>query len=116
MLFFCFQLMPRAQSAHAIVNAGFLYKLHPNTNVVESSRIIYGGLSTKFPRAVATEQYLVGKNLFSNDTLQGALRVLDGEMIVEANPPEQSVEYRRFIAKALFYKVGRDVDPASLAK
>ncbi|XP_026741742.1 xanthine dehydrogenase/oxidase-like [Trichoplusia ni] len=101
---YTYKLMPRAQSAHAIVNAGFLYKLHPNTSVVESSRIIYGGLSTKFPRAVATEQYLVGKNLFSNDTLQGALRVLDGEMIVEANPPEQSVEYRRFIAKALFYK------------
>lgn len=99
--------MPRSQSAHAIVNAGFLYKLNPTTNVVETARIVYGALSTKFPRAKATESYLIGKSLFTNETLQGALRVLDGEMIVEPNPPEPSVEYRRYIAKALFYKVSR---------
>lgn len=96
--------MPRAQSAHAIVNCGFLYKLNCD-NVVEDARIAYGALSTKFTRAPATEKYLVGKSLFTNDTLQGALRVLDGEMIVEEHRPEPTPEVRRYIAKALFFKV-----------
>lgn len=97
--------MPRAQSSHAIVNAGFLYKLNSATNVVEEARIVFGALSPMFNRATATESYLVGKCLFTNATLQGALRVLDGEMIVVDNPPEPSVECRRYLAKALFYKV-----------
>ncbi|KAJ8719961.1 hypothetical protein PYW07_012004 [Mythimna separata] len=96
-------LMPRAQSTHATVNFGFLCKLD-DRNIVEESRIIYGALSEKFERAVSTEKYLQGKDLFNNDTLQGALRVLEGEMIVEDHPPEPSVEYRRQVAKALFYK------------
>ncbi|PZC72656.1 hypothetical protein B5X24_HaOG210767 [Helicoverpa armigera] len=96
-------LMPRAQSTHAIVNIGCLYQLD-STNVVQRARIVYGGLSSNFVRAIATETFLVGKSLFTNETLQAALKVLDGEMIVEANPPEPAVEYRRFVAKALFYK------------
>ncbi|XP_026741880.1 aldehyde oxidase 1-like [Trichoplusia ni] len=101
---YTYKLMPRAQSAHAIVNCGFLYKLNCK-NIVEDARITYGALSTKFTRAPATEKYLVGKPLFTNDTLQGALRVLDGEMIVEEHRPEPSPEVRRYIAKALFFKV-----------
>ncbi|KAJ8719329.1 hypothetical protein PYW08_011504 [Mythimna loreyi] len=100
---FTYKLMPRAQSCHAIVNFGFLCKLN-DSNVVEECRIIYGALSEKFERAVSTERYLQGRDLFTNETLQGALRVLEGEMIVEDHPPEPSVEYRRYVAKALFYK------------
>lgn len=103
--------MPRAQSSHAIVNLGFLCKLK-DSNIVEECRICYGALSEKFDRAVSTEKYLQGRNLFTNDTLQGALRVLDGEMIVEDHPPEPSVEYRRYLAKALLYKVsGYNIKP-----
>ncbi|KAJ8719963.1 hypothetical protein PYW07_012006 [Mythimna separata] len=101
--FFSYKLMPRAQSAHAIVNTGCLYKLNAQ-NIVERARIVYGGLSPRFLRAVATEAFLIGKPLFRNETLQAALQVLDGEMIVDANPPEASVAYRRYVAKALFFK------------
>ncbi|KAJ8719962.1 hypothetical protein PYW07_012005 [Mythimna separata] len=101
---FTYKLMARAQSCHAITNFGFLCKIN-DSNVVEESRIIYGALSEKFERAVSTERYLQGKDLFNNETLQGALRVLEGEMIVDVRPPEPSVEYRRYIAKALFYKI-----------
>ncbi|CAG4933306.1 unnamed protein product [Parnassius apollo] len=97
-----FKIMPRAQNAHAIVNSGFLYKLHNNT-VIES-RIVYGGLSPKFVRAVNTEKYLVGKPLFTNDTLQAALKVLNEELIVTEDPPNPSVAYRRQLAFGLFYK------------
>ncbi|CAG4933320.1 unnamed protein product [Parnassius apollo] len=97
-----FKIMPRAQNAHAIVNAGFLYKLHNNT-VIES-RIVYGGLSPLFIRAINTEKYLIGKPLFTNETLQAALKVLSGELIVTEDPPNPSIAYRRQLALALFYK------------
>lgn len=95
--------MPRAQSAHAIVNAGFLYKLH-NTTVLEAT-IVYGGLSPEFTRAFATENVLVAKNLFTNDTLQSGIQSLMRELVVVENPPEPSAVYRKQLAVNLFYKV-----------
>lgn len=96
--------MPRAENARAMVNAGFLYKLSSD-NVVQSARIVFGGLSPKFVRATATEQFLVKKKLFTNETLTSALKIMEQELIVEENPPDPSVEYRKKAALGLFYKV-----------
>ncbi|CAK1542877.1 unnamed protein product [Leptosia nina] len=97
-----YKIMPRSQSAHAIVHAGFTYKI--NEGRVLDCRIAYGGLSPDFTRALRTERYLIGRNLFNNETLQGAIAVLDQEMVVDDNPPEKSVPYRRKLALGLFYK------------
>lgn len=97
--------MPRSQNAHAIVHAGFLYKINAFDNKVSECRIAYGGLSNIFTRAVLTERYLIGKRLFVNETLSGAISILINEMVVTDNPPEPSVEYRRKLALGLFYKV-----------
>lgn len=97
--------MPRSQNAHAIVNAGFLYKL--DNERVQLARIAYGGLSPTFNRAGATEKYLTGKELFTNDTLRLALSVLNGELSVVELPPEPSAAYRKQLAINLFYKVKR---------
>ncbi|CAH2090017.1 unnamed protein product [Euphydryas editha] len=98
-----FKIMPRSQSAHAIVHAGFHYKINEK-DVVLASRIVYGGLSPVFTRAWETEKYLIGKYLFKNETLQGALKVLNKELVVTEQLPEPPVEYRRQMALALFYK------------
>jgi xanthine dehydrogenase/oxidase len=92
--------MPRHQNAHAIVNAG-----KPN-NTIRSSRIVYCGLKPPYTRARDTERFLVGKNLFSNETLQGAIKVLQQEIVAIENLPEPPAEYRKQLAIALFYKVG----------
>lgn len=97
--------MPRSQSAHAIVHAGFVYKVDGG-GIVKGARLVFGGLSPSFIRASATEEFLVGKLLLANETLQRALRILDQEMVVEEMPPEPSAQYRRKLALALFYKVG----------
>lgn len=55
-----YKIMPRAQNAHALVNAAFLFKLNKN-NVVESARMVYGAISPAFVRATKTEAYLKGK-------------------------------------------------------
>ncbi|XP_026741583.1 xanthine dehydrogenase/oxidase-like isoform X2 [Trichoplusia ni] len=112
-LLYTYKLMSRAQSAHSIVNAGFLYKIDRKKDVIEKARVVFGHLSSTFIRARATESYLVGKRLFENETVQGALGVLDGEMLVEDNPPEPSVEFRRYLAKALMFKGILSLCPSS---
>jgi len=42
--------MPRAQNAHAYVNAGFLFRLNVNNGgkVLEKPTIVYGGINPLF--------------------------------------------------------------------
>lgn len=96
--------MPRSQNAAAIVNAAFLYHMKDKETVTKAS-IVIGGLSKKFIHAEETEKYLLGKNIFTNEVLQEALKVLENEVIVEENPPEPSVDFRKKLALGLFYKV-----------
>ncbi|XP_063365129.1 uncharacterized protein LOC134653665 [Cydia amplana] len=98
-----FKVMARAQSAHAIVNAGFLYKLE-SSNTVKEARILYGALNPSFVHASKTEEFLRGKNLFTSKTLQEAIEVLKSEVVVEENPPQASANYRKNLAVNLFYK------------
>ncbi|XP_041981246.1 xanthine dehydrogenase/oxidase-like [Aricia agestis] len=97
------KVAPRAQNAHAIVNAGFLYKLDAHARVKEC-RIVYGGLSSVFIRAFKTESHLINKELFNNATLQGAVKILANEIIVTREPEEFNVEYKRRVALNLLYK------------
>ncbi|CAH0400156.1 unnamed protein product [Chilo suppressalis] len=103
--FTSFKIMPRAQNAHAQVNAGFLYEFDVhNENTVLSARIVYGGLSEKFNRARHTEQFLVNKDIFTNEVLQSALEILQKELIVEFIPGDKEPEYKKKCALGLFYK------------
>ncbi|KAI8431844.1 hypothetical protein MSG28_004418, partial [Choristoneura fumiferana] len=88
--FVSFKIMPRAQNAHAIVNAGYLYKLCSLQTTVLEARIVYGGLSAHFVHAENTEKFLIRKKLFTNETLQAALKVLEQELVVTENLPEPS--------------------------
>lgn len=40
--------MPRAQNAHALVNAGFLFKIDKNGFVLDKPNVIYGGIRPDF--------------------------------------------------------------------
>ncbi|CAG9788240.1 unnamed protein product [Diatraea saccharalis] len=99
-----FKIMPRAQSAHAIVNAGLLCQVQTTDNTVKEIRVVFSGLTPPYSRATKTENYLKGKPLFENDTLQGALKILDQELVATENPPAPSANYRKQLALALFYK------------
>ncbi|XP_050550274.1 uncharacterized protein LOC118267951 [Spodoptera frugiperda] len=103
-----FKVMPRSENSHAFVNAGFLYNLSTD-NVVKSARIVFGALSptnakSNYSRACATENFLIGKKLFTNETLTSAIKILEQELVVEYNPPDPSVEYKKNVAIGLFYK------------
>ncbi|KAI8431846.1 hypothetical protein MSG28_004418 [Choristoneura fumiferana] len=112
--FVSFKIMHRAQNSRAIVNVGFLYKLSDSNNVIEA-RIVYGGLSAKFVHAEKTETFLVGKKLFTNKNLQAAIKVMEQELVVEANPPEPSVEidvYTRRVGGSYGEKISRGIQVA----
>ncbi|OXU29496.1 hypothetical protein TSAR_010099 [Trichomalopsis sarcophagae] len=106
-----YKIMPRAQNAHAIVNAGFLFRLDDKAQVLEQPNIIFGGISAKFFHASETEKYLKGKVLLDSNTLKNALSTLGNELKPDLILPEASPEYRKKLAQALFYKFVLSLKP-----
>uniref|UniRef100_A0A240PL19 FAD-binding PCMH-type domain-containing protein n=1 Tax=Anopheles epiroticus TaxID=199890 RepID=A0A240PL19_9DIPT len=104
-----FKIMPRAQNAHAYVNGAFLLKLE-GSNIV-SSNICFGGIDPKFTHALKTEEFLKGKNLLTNETIQGALKTLASELSPDWVLPDASPEYRKNLALSLFYKFALNIAP-----
>lgn len=100
-----FQIMPRSQNSHAIINAGFLFKFQQNSELIEKASIVYGGISKSFVHATKAEDMLVGKNPYSNEILQLILKNLAEELKPEENSPEPSPAYRKMLAICLYYKV-----------
>lgn len=54
--------------------------------------------------ASITEQFLITKNLYSNEILSEALNVLASELNPDSNASNASPAYRKNLAVALFYK------------
>lgn len=96
--------MPRAQNAHAIVNAGFLFKVD-SANKVLSATLAFGNISAGFQRAHRTEAALRGRSLFTDDALQLALDTLADELRPDDAAPEPSPQCRKDLALGLLYKV-----------
>lgn len=106
--------MPRAQNAHAYVNAAFLFKF--NGEIVDSARICFGGINPAFIHATNTEKSLQGKNLYTNETLQSAISYLDNEVTPDWVLPDASPEYRKELAISLFYKFVLNTAPDGKVK
>ena len=100
--------MPRAQNAHAIVNAGFHFQISPKNTVI-SSNIVYGSINPNFNRAKDVEKMLKGLQLFSNGTLRKALMMLQEILEPTDSPPEPGPFCKQSIALGLFYKVSCNI-------
>ncbi|XP_039288989.1 xanthine dehydrogenase isoform X2 [Nilaparvata lugens] len=101
-----YKIMPRAQNAHAYVNAGFLFKLDKNDKfkVLEKPRIVFGGINPNFVHAELTEAFLEGKYLSDSKVMAEALKTLDGELKPNHVLPDATPEYRKGLAVSLLYK------------
>ena len=108
-IFRSYKIMPRAQNAHAYVNAAFLLEME-NRKIV-SAKICYGGINPNFIHAEKTETFLIGKDLFENQSLQNALSTLDDEIRPDWILPDASPEYRKNLALAIFYKFVLNIAP-----
>ncbi|CAH0562395.1 unnamed protein product [Brassicogethes aeneus] len=101
--FASYKIMPRSQNAHALLNAGFLFKFDDQKKI-ESFRIVYGNISKSFIHAKKVEDYLVGNNIFNNDVLQRTFELLDEEIVPEFKEMGPSIEFRKKLSISLFYK------------
>ncbi|XP_013192300.1 uncharacterized protein LOC106136327 isoform X2 [Amyelois transitella] len=98
-----YKIMSRSQNVHAIVNAGFRFKVDDSNKVIEAT-IVYGNIRSSFIRAKETEDALKSQELFSEETLQRALKALNDELAPEDIPPDPSPFCRKTLALGLFYK------------
>ncbi|XP_053666571.1 uncharacterized protein LOC128715686 [Anopheles marshallii] len=99
-----YRVAPRAQNAHAYVNAAFLLQFANDKSTVKLATLCFGGINPKFTHATRTEKLLVGKRLFDNNTIQQAINTLASEIQPDWILPDASAEYRRNLAVSLFYK------------
>lgn len=106
-----YKIMPRAQNAHAFVNAAFLLEFEEKA--IKSCRICYGGINPKFIHAEATEKLLIGVNdFYTNDCLFKAVKSLQNELIPNSNLVDPPAEYRKNLAIALYYRFVLATAPA----
>ena len=108
-VFRSYKIMPRAQNAHAYVNAAFLLEMD-STKVI-SAKICYGGINPTFIHAEKTEAFLIDENLFENKSLQNTLTILNDEIKPDWILPDASTEYRKNLALSLFYKFVLNIAP-----
>lgn len=104
-----FKVMPRAQSVHAYVNAAFLFEFNADKSSVLSASLCFGGINAKFVHAVNTENFVRGKNIFSDEVLQDLFKILSSEVIPEENPGDSSAEYRKHLTATLLYRAILDI-------
>lgn len=106
--------MPRAQNAHAYVNAAFL--IESENDKIKKASICFGGIEPTFTHATKTEKLLIDQDLYSNETLHKALSALTSEIQPDWVLPDASPAYRQNLALALFYKFVLNTCPANKIK
>lgn len=98
-------------NALAYVNAAFFIEKTSN-DLVKQAAICFGGINPQFVHANETENILLGKDLHANETLQAALKCLDGEINPDWVLPDASSTYRKYLALSLFYRFVLDTCPS----
>lgn len=95
--------MPRAQNAHAYVNAGFLLELDTESKV-KQARICFGGIRPDFVHAKAIEDLLMGRTPFENALLEQIFAKLSTLLQPDEVLPDATPAYRISLACGLLYK------------
>lgn len=81
--------------------ASFLVEMRGE--LVKMANICFGGFHPAFLHATATEEYLIDKNLHSNETIAEVLPILIADLNVSDSNGTVS-EYQKNVGAALFYK------------
>ncbi|KAK9157741.1 hypothetical protein Scep_004315 [Stephania cephalantha] len=100
-----FKKAHRREDDIAIVNAGMRVFLEENNGrwFVADASIVYGGVGPVSLSASRTEAFLIGKG-WDKDLLQGALRILEEDIVLKENAPGGMVEFRRSLMLSFFFK------------
>ncbi|KAK3205307.1 hypothetical protein Dsin_019353 [Dipteronia sinensis] len=100
-----FKQAHRREDDIAIVNAGMRVYLEEKGEewVVSDASIVYGGVAPLSLSARKTKEFIIGKN-WSQELLQGALKILQIDVIIKENAPGGMVEFRKSLTLSFFFK------------
>ncbi|XP_017150611.1 abscisic-aldehyde oxidase-like [Drosophila miranda] len=98
-----YKIMPRAQNAHAYVNAAFLLELD-SASKVQNARICFGGIRPDFVHATAIEQLMVGHSPYESGLIERIFNTLPSQFHPDEVLPDASPAYRSKLACGLLYK------------
>ncbi|XP_005187945.2 uncharacterized protein LOC101901154 [Musca domestica] len=115
-IFKSYKIMPRAQNAHAYVNAAFLLELEPKTSQVINSRICFGGISPNFVHASAVEGILRGQCFHDKRVVEQIFSEMQTSVQPNENLTEASPDYRRKLACGLMLKFLLEAGPEDKVK
>ncbi|XP_053955239.1 uncharacterized protein LOC128861267 [Anastrepha ludens] len=115
-VFDSYKIMPRAQNAHAYVNAAFLIDMDPFVGKVNSGRICFGGIHPEFVHATAIESVLAGQNLFEKGTVSNIFKNLIAQLKPDDVLPDASPDFRKTLAGGLLYKSLLKIAPTDKVK
>ncbi|KAL5764909.1 hypothetical protein ACOSQ2_017503 [Xanthoceras sorbifolium] len=100
-----FKQAHRREDDIAIVNAGMRVYLEEKGEewVVSDASIVYGGVAALSVSARKTKEFIIGKN-WSQELLQGALKILQTDIIIKEDAPGGMVEFRKSLTLSFFFK------------
>ncbi|KAH1090610.1 hypothetical protein J1N35_017867 [Gossypium stocksii] len=89
----------------AIVNAGMRVCLQEKSEewVISDASVAYGGVAPLSLCAVKIKEFLIGKK-WNQDVLQGALNVLQTDIVLKEDAPGGMVEFRKSLTLSFFFK------------
>ncbi|KAL8055486.1 hypothetical protein ABFS82_04G058300 [Erythranthe guttata] len=89
----------------AIVNAGMrvCFEERDKKWVVSDTSIVYGGVAPCSVSVSETKKFLMGKS-WSKEVLEGALGVLEKEVVMKEDAPGGMVEFRKSLISSFFFK------------
>ncbi|KAK4384529.1 Xanthine dehydrogenase 1 [Sesamum angolense] len=89
----------------AVVNAGMRVYLEEKDQkwVVSDASIVYGGVAPYSVSANETRKFLMGKH-WNKEMLQGALKVLEKDIVLKEDAPGGMVEFRKSLILSFFFK------------
>ncbi|KAF2666796.1 xanthine dehydrogenase [Microthyrium microscopicum] len=103
-----FKQAKRKDDDIAIVNAALRMVLDEN-NVVEDSSLVYGGMAPTTVMAKKAVEYLQGKVLTEQSTLEGAMNALEQDFDLRFGVPGGMATYRKTLALSFFYKFYHEI-------
>ncbi|KAK2967440.1 hypothetical protein RJ640_022372 [Escallonia rubra] len=89
----------------AIVNAGMrvYFEVKDQRWIVSDAAIVYGGVAPLSLSASRTKDFLIGKS-WNKELLQGALTVLEQDILIKEDAPGGMVEFRKSLTLSFFFK------------
>ncbi|KAF2839518.1 putative xanthine dehydrogenase HxA [Patellaria atrata CBS 101060] len=103
-----FKQAKRKDDDIAIVNAALRVSLD-DSNTVESSDLVYGGMAPITIPAKKASEYLKGKNWTDPSTLEGVMNALEQDFDLRFGVPGGMATYRKSLALGFFYKFYHEV-------